>query len=364
MTTNLLLRSQNRARGFSGVPGTEFRRQGGERVVGNDGHINASNNRDLMVQIAALLDAREQGEINDHQEVTASVKQKHEALAAAFHDKNSTKWEEIGAFLAGELTEGADREGFMRRLLMQAEVTQGGLPRIRSRKRGVTAVVAANNGGIYPQFARDSYYYPPEFTIATNVRIEHRELNQGTGDILEEKFIESQEAIMVAEDRMWKKMVNKITGVANPVQALVGGLTPANFVYMRELITDWNNSVSKVVMAGNLWSDIVANAAFGAWFDPVSKYEIVNTGYLGNLLGLELITDGYRHPSLKVLEPGEIYMVAAPETHGAYTSRGPVQSIEAGPNPDTGSLARGWFMYEELSMLIFNPRSVVRGVRV
>lgn len=363
MTKNLMLRSQNRARGFLGVPGTEFKRSGSnERVVGAGGEINASSKRDLMLQIAALMDATEAGQINDKAEVVATAQERHEALAAAFGDKTSGKWAEMGAAIAGELSESADREGFMRRVLKQEEVSQGNVPRIRVRKKNVTAVVAGGPGQVYPQFARDNYYYPPEFTISANLRIEHREMNQGTGDIMEDKFVEAQEQIMVQEDKTYLRMVNRVLGLANPVQSLVGGLTPANFVYMRDLITRWNIPVTTVLMASNFWNDIVANNAFGTWFDPVSKYEIVNTGYLGNLLGLTLITDAYRHPQLKVLSQGEIFMVGSPENHGAFTARGPVQSVEVN-NYDKGEPARGWYMYEELSMLVFNPRSVVRGLR-
>jgi hypothetical protein len=362
---NLILRSQNRARGFAGAPGTELKRPGSkERMVGRDGDINANSKIDLMRQIAHLMEASEQGLINDKvEEVAASNKEKFELLSAAYEDKNGGRWAELGAYIAGELSDSADREGFFRRVLKQEEVSQGNVPRMRVRRKNATAVVAGGPGMVLPQFARDQYYYPPEFTISANIRVEHREMNQGTGDIMEDKYVEAQESIMVMEDRTYILMLQALLGMANPTQSLVGGLTPANFAYMRDLITRWNIPVNTVLMASNFWNDIVAGTAFASQMDPVSKYEIQTTGYLGSLLGLDLVTDAYRNPQLKVLQQGEMYMVGAMDNHGAYTSRGPVQSIEVN-NYDKGEPARGWYLFEELSMCTFNPRSVVRGLRV
>ena len=361
--TNLKLRSHNRARGFRGLPGTEVKLMGSnEHLVGSDGNINASSKKDMMRIISAMMNAHESGEINDRQETLASIKERHETVAAAFEDRNGGRWTEMGAYLAGELSESADREGFLRRVLKQEEVIQGTVPRIRVRRKNVSAMVATGPGEVQYQIARDQYYYPPEFPISANLRIEDREIYQGTGDIMEDKFIEGQEAIMVAEDRTYISIVAQLLNINNPVQLLVGGLTPSNLAYLRDLITRYNIPAVTALMASNIWTDITGNAAWMEAFDPVSKYELHTTGYLGTLLGLNLITDAYRHPALRVLQSGEIDIIGAMENHGAYTSRGPVQSKET-DGYNEGQAARGWYMSEMLSMLVFNPRSVARGIR-
>lgn len=357
--SNPLFRSRS-----SKKAGVEFKRPGSnEFMVGAGGEINASSKAELMQQISALINAHETGQVlSSTEEKLATSKERQAALASAFSDRSSGSWSELGASIAGELSETADREGFMRRIIKKEEVSQGQVPRIRVRTKTTTSVVAAGAGSIFPSYARDKYFYPPEFTISSNVRVEHREMNQGTGDILQEKFLESQEAIMVSEDKTLLKMVNNLVNLYNPLQNLVGGLTPQNFVYMRSLISDWNIPVTTVLMSSNYWNDIVANKSFGEWFDPVSKYEIISNGYLGSLLGLSLITDAYRHPNLKVLNKGDLYMFGDAENLGAYTERGPVQSVDVN-NYDKGEPARGWYLYEELSMLVFNARALVKGVR-
>jgi hypothetical protein len=115
-------------------------------------------------------------------------------------------------------------------------------------------------------------------------------------------------------------------------------------------------------MASDSWEDVVSNTAFGAWFDPVSQYEIVTTGYLGTLLGLRLTTDAYREPQLRVLNQGDLYIISTPEFHGAYTDRGPVQSKET-DGTDDGVVSRGWLFWEIMSMTVHNGKSIVKGVR-
>jgi hypothetical protein len=131
---------------------------------------------------------------------------------------------------------------------------------------------------------------------------------------------------------------------------------------MRTELSRFNISPLNCLMAADFWNDITGNTQFSAWFDPVTKYEIVTTGELGQMLGLTFITDGFRQEQLKVLEPGDIYLVGDPLMHGGYTDRGPVQSQEVA-NYSDGTAARGWFMFEDLSMVIANARSLIKGKR-
>jgi hypothetical protein len=149
---------------------------------------------------------------------------------------------------------------------------------------------------------------------------------------------------------------------ANNYQILSGGLTPATLQAMRSQVTGWGFPAQNVLMASDVWDDIVASNAFGSWFDPVSQYEIIMTGYLGTLLGMGMVTDAYREPRLKVLNAGEVYIMAAPELHGTFTDRGPVQANEVNSYAE-GSPSRGWYMFEELSMVLHNARGVCKGQR-
>lgn len=220
-------------------------------------------------------------------------------------------------------------------------------------------MLAPDVGKLYPQYVAEKYINVPEFYIKGNLRVEERELAQGTGDILEDKFLEAQEQILVVEDRQWKIMVDATVGIDNQLQIIAGGLTPDSLAVMRDQVMRWGLSTVTLLMANDIVVDL-NGTTFGSWFDPISQAEIVMTGMLGTLMGLAFITDAYRDPTLRVLNQGDLYILTTPEYHGAYTDRGPVSST-AVDNYADGEPSRGWSMFELVSMCIHNTRSVVKA---
>jgi len=344
------------------IPGTQ------DKLVGRDGHLSAYSQKDLLRTVSHLMTMAGNGQVDiegdNRQHRQGEAKQRQDALVAAFHDRSpaSTQWAELGSSIGGAITQSADREGFMRRLLVRNELAMGNFPRIRVRKKNVTAMMMTSAAQVQPQFLKEFYLFPDEVTVSANIRVENREINQGSGDLLEEKFYEGQESIMVQEDRYWKQLADNTVGVDNNLQYLVGGLNPTSFTEMRTQLARWNITPMTALMSADYWNDITGSTQFSGWFDPVTKYEIITTGELGQMLGLTFITDGFRQEQLRVLNTGEIYIVGDPNMHGAYTDRGPVQSQEVN-NYFEGVPARGWYMFEEMSFVIGNTRSVIKGLR-
>lgn len=340
-----------------------------EGYFGRGGQLNASSNTDAMRQFAQMMMDVAQGKVdvsaeaNEGLEVATTPQERREHFITAYYDRTSAKWAELGASIGATLYDTAVRDGFMRRLLARAELMNGNIPRILVRAPNVTALVASGPGANSPLHVRERFLYPPEFYVSVNVRVEEREIVQGGTDLLEDVFVRSQEAIMVTEDRAYIRLLNSSVGVVNDLQIMAGGVTPSNLAAMRAQVTRWGLPATRMLIASDIWTDIVGNAAaFANLFDPVTQYEIVRTGYIGTLLGIEIITDGYRDPMQKVLSANELYLLSDPLNHGAYTDRGPVQ---ANPVDDyaMGTPARGWFLFELLSLIISNPRSVAKAVR-
>jgi hypothetical protein len=170
--------------------------------------------------------------------------------------------------------------------------------------------------------------------------------------------------MMVREDRIWKSLADQVAGLANTPITIVGGFTPQNLGLMRSQIMQWQLPTNMLTFASDVLNDITTSTSFGAWYDPVSQYEIVQTGYIGKLLGIQLLTDAFRVPQLKVLNQGQIYLTSQPDYHGAYTDRGPVTANEQNASQSGhGVPARGWHLYEVLSMVLANARSVVSALR-
>lgn len=340
-----------------------------ESIVGRNGEINAGSTKELMSRLVDLASMVAQGDVAMHEEVASTPAEqkraRQEAVTAGYYSaQGSREWATLGAAVSADLVETADRDGFMRRLLTRVEVAQGTVPRIRVKQKNVVAIMAASAVENRPTMLRDKYLVPSEFYIKYNMRVEERELAQGSGDILEDKFYETQEGIMVQEDRKFVSLLDETIGIANELQILAGGLSPATLQAMRGQILRWNLPAQTLLFASDVLDDIVGQGAgtFGGYFDPVSQLEIVQTGMIGTLFGMQVMTDAYRNPTLKVLNQGDIYVMSNPEMLGAYTDRGPVQSQEVNSYAD-GSPSRGWNFYELISMVVHNARGVVKGVR-
>ena len=84
---------------------------------------------------------------------------------------------------------------------------------------------------------------------------------------------------------------------------------------------------------------------------------------MGSLLGVQLITDAFRYETLKVLDPGEVFFLGAPQTLGGITQRKELvtQSID---HYAMGKPERGWFMEQIEGMSIVNSRALTRGQRI
>jgi hypothetical protein len=333
-----------------------------EYLLSSDGHINAGSKAELARVLVNLLTENANGNID-----TASAQQKEQQrVAKNFHVEEAwnddRKWRELGSGLAGTLSSRMEREGFMRRLLKRFDVAEGAVPRIKVRQNKVKSIIVRGPGQIHPQFIRDRYLMPDEFSVVADVRVEDLDIRQGSSDILEDKFYEMQEAILVKEDRVLRNALDATAGMYNNITYYAGSFTPANFRTLTLNVDRWSIPVASVVLARDVMSDLLVGSSFSTYWDPVSKWEAIQTGTIGNLFGTSIITDGYREPGLKVLEDGEVYALGTDEYLGGYTDRGPVQS-EPKDVSDDQVIARGWFMYEHISLAVANAKAVAKAIR-
>jgi hypothetical protein len=71
-----------------------------------------------------------------------------------------------------------------------------------------------------------------------------------------------------------------------------------------------------VLIPFHYWPDIKCDSRFSPLFNPVHSHELVLTGYLGDLAGVKIYTDGYRQSDAHVLEDRHFY--AIPKISGSY----------------------------------------------
>lgn len=347
------------------VLASELRRTGSnERLIGNNGELNASNKNELMKAIAQLIDVAGNNSVLTDTKATevANVAATHrEMVQAAFDSREELA--ALGDLMADNLTVTSNRDGFMRRLMRQQNIENGQIPSVRMTTKNVTAAIGTGPVQSQTQFIRDNEIFPQEFYITARPYIEQRMINRSASDILEEKYVEALEAIMVAEDRTWKQMADSLIGLDNPHLNISGAFTPQAFAELSTSVNNWGIVPAAALIASDLWLDIVSNTEWSDIIDPVSQHELLLTGKLGQIHGVELITDQFRHAQHKVLNGGEIYIVGGADYHGQYTDRGGVtsQPIDGTQERVPG---RGWFLAETMSLCIANSRSIARGRRI
>ncbi len=336
-----------------------------ESLVSGKGEINAGSKRELMTAIGALQRMVATGEVRkaDPQEQYGNIIQaRRELVEAAYADKNGEGWQVLGEVIGEEIWETLGREGFARKTLLIKPLGKGETGRLRVRRKDVISFFVTSDPNVVASQVRQFYIYPPEFYLIAHITIEDKEIEQASGDLLDDKYQDGLEQIMVREDETWRRLINAAAGASNDL-FLFNTFTPTVFSTMRTQIARWGIPVTGAIIAFDLWDDIIADTEFSTWFDPVSKHEIVLEGSLGSILGVNLITDAFRHDTLKVLEPGEVYFVGAPQTLGGITQRKEL-ATESINKYNQGKPERGWFMETIEGMSVVNSRAVTRGNRV
>ena len=343
-----------------------FGKSSSRALDSTSGEFNANNKQDLMQQIANLMQAVASGNVvEQHASMSATdeANARRDLLAEALSDDSGAKWASLGAGLAQQINEMADRQGFLRRVMVPNTLRTGEIARIPMPSHDALAVVATAANNVGYQNIRQRVFTPAEFEIVADVRVESLDLEQVSGDLLEHAYNDGLQSIMVAEDRLWKQMADATVGTVNPLEYIAGELTTKNLGRLRQAVAGWNLPAVTCIIANDFWSDVIGSNDFATFLDPITKYDLVLNGQLGTMVGMNLITDAFRQPNQKVLEQGEIYVVASPENHGGYTTRGGIRSTPT-TGANQGNSTRGWFMSNPFSAALTNVRSVAKGKRV
>jgi len=340
-----------------------------EPLIGNNGEFNGSTKREIAQAGLGLKRAIDNGSVAVTTQVANSevraARQRalEEALAdAQVNGTNSRAWLAIGEVIGDEIFQSLGRDGFSRKTLLIRPLGKGEVGRLRVRKKDVVAYYVSNDPNIVASQVRQSYVYPPEFYLAAKIVMEDREIEQSSGDLLQDKYEDGLEQLLVSEDKVWLNLSRTAASASNDV-FFFNTFTPTVFSQMRTEVARWGIPVTTAVVAYDLWNDILTDAEFSAYVDPVSKHEMVLDGSIGSFLGVQFITDGYRAETLRVLSDGEVFMLGAPQTLGGITVRKDLMT----KNIDLynqGKPERGWFMEQIEGMAIVNSRAVTRGQRV
>lgn len=339
-----------------------------ERLIGNNGDINAGSNKELLSRIIEIAGLVSSGKLDDamldaggEQEVSSAERQ--EIFLEAYNDRHGSSFAELGSGIAADIHNSVSRRGFMRRFLLRGNTANAAIVRHRVKHRNVTAVMANGPTAFQLQRVRDTFLMPKEFHIGARPYVAELELHQGGTDTLQDKADEGLEAIMVQEDLSFVRAARTASNVANTPITFSGTVTPNHFALLQHEVQSWSLPAVAILMAMDLLPDINSSSTWNANFlNPVSQLEVLLTGRLGSIYGMDIVTDGFRNDRLRVVNNGELFCFTSQDTLGAYTDRGPVQSAPIGIEV-TGVPGRGWQMHETVSVTVGNARGVARATR-
>lgn len=350
-------------RGHHEVLAEDIRFGDSERLVGLNGELNASSKRDLFSQQRRFLNAISAGNVITSSEANArqiEAKRNAQLVQAVFNDATAHKI--VGERLATSLYATGTRQGFGRKYLCKVDATQG-IVRFPVRGKNVTAFYYTSPVKIAHQKVEDRWLTPPELQIATRPYIHQNELNVSSGDILNEKFVEAQEAIMVTEDRLWYNAVQATVGQDNAQTVVTGNLTPATLSVVMNQVSRWGMKVPHLLLASDLYIDIIGGSEFYTALEPVARHELLMTGELATMYGASVTSDAYRHPEHKVIGRGEFYAISDDITHGAFNDRNGLITSPIDQATE-GVPGRGWMISESFTLAVANSRSVAKGLRL
>lgn len=337
----------------------------------SSGELNANSKKDALALGQRYMDMMKNGDVILVQEdqvgsMQASmssadrIRLGNEVFMEAANDPS--KWASLGSSIVARVEDRAERSGLMRNLLQGSTLRQGEIARVELKQHVCHAVVATGPSDLGYQILRGKVFNPQEFEVKSAVRVPVIDMHQIAGDLMGRAERDAHQSVVVKEDRLFMDAVYQAVGRGNPITYLHDKLLPGHLAAMRDQIDSWNIPVAGTVLSSDFWTDMIGGSVWMEALEPVTRYELLSTGRLATLLGMDLITDGFRDPTQRVLERGTLFTFATPEYLGAYTTRGGATS-EATTGANEGNTDKGWLISEILSMVVANTQGLALAKR-
>lgn len=338
-----------------------------DTMFNRQGELNASDNKEAMQHIAALLQAVQSGGVRQatmaDRTSQADAQRKSEERRAfwqeAVNDTSGKAMGIVGETFAESIKLTMGREGLARNILITKPIENGRDCRIRVSRKDVTAWRVTGPATVAPSRVKAAWFEAEEYKLIARILVDNADRLRADGDILEEKRLDGLEQIFKAEDEYFIALCDAAAVTANDLVTFAT-FTPTTFQSMRSQIRSWGNNAVNCIIGYSLWDDIVGGTDFSDWFDPVHKYELIMAGELGSMLGVRILTDGIRERRLRVMNSTDAYMFAAPDHTGAVMERQAVKSRRI-TGYDAGLGEEGWFLEWIGAMGIANSYSVVKA---
>lgn len=336
-----------------------------EPLVGANGELNADTRKALMQAQSVLAQALHTGEIRQVNAAThdnaAAKAQRYQTLVTAAKDASGQGWQVLGEVLGDKVYETMGREGIARQIMQIKKLGPNETGRLTVRKKDVRAFFMLSNAETIASQVRASFVYPPEFNILAGALIEEGDIERTGGEILDDKYNDLLEQTLKVEDEVLVKLARRASTTYNTAVSF-STFTPSIFAQMFNQLDSWGAQPTTALVAFNVRTDMTSDSEFSSYFDPATKHNIVLEGRIGRFHGMEVKTDGYRIPSLRVLADGEVIFFGAPQVLGGITERKPLTPAPINRYAQFEA-KRGWFFHQIQGMSLVHGRGIMRALK-
>lgn len=332
-------------------------------LVDREGNYNASDVKELISRLATMTEMMAKGELR--REAAAPSAEAVRLIQAAAQDPNlwGGPFQRLGEVFADAISETLGRQAVTDKILAHVDTPEKGTPRVFINQHDVQAVHLTSAGAVRESIPRPKFLYPEEFWLIARVLIDESDLFYAGQQYLEQKYNDALTAIMVREDNTTRFLLDTAAPLQNALITF-GAFTPTVFGTLRHQVWRHGLQPATCLLAVDLQQDILADADWHAVYSPVEQHILFEEGKFGSAFGVELFTDGYRYDTLRVLEQGEVYMLAAPSTLGAKLPIVKMNSHPIDMHAVDGSPRRGWWIGQSECIEIANARGVCKGTKL
>jgi len=347
--------------------------QASSPLVNAQGNYNASSTQDLINTLATLVAAAQSGEVTPVLQMSAQSREAAAEAAeeasmlvdAALSDRSiqGGAFERVGQVITDTISETMGRQGFTDKLFTRVNTPEKGIPRVFIDRHDVVAWHHTSAGAVRESLPRPAWIYPKSWWAIANILIDDEDRFYAGEEFLENKHNAGLMAIMKKEDDVSKYLLDQAANVSNDLVSF-GAFTPTVFGALREQVWRWSLQTTVCMLAVDLQQEIWSNTDWHGIYSPVEKHVLFTDGKFGSIGGVEILTDGFRYDTLRVLDAGEVYMLAAPATLGAKLPIRPLHSQPIDKRPVDGSPRSGWWTGQNEAIVVGNSKGVSKGVRL
>lgn len=338
-----------------------------EDLIGSNGEFNAQDKNDLVSGIVDLLEQRMAGNIGASMvpaDDSAYIAQCTEMVEAALADQTGAP--DGGSWVLAQevfdaVYETMGRAAWFNRLFFKKPVKPGEDAKIRVHQRNVVSWIITRETLIPRATINARYLYPDTVSLAAWFTIDDAERAMAPVELMDEKYNEILDAVMVREDNLGRYLFTTGAAVFNNVYTFAE-MTPALFNTMKLQVGRHGLNCNRAVAAIDLTTDFLTNSDFINAFEPVTKLTAIEEGALGSLYGVEIIPDGLEYEPLTVLNPGEIFFCSEPRGLGGFCEYQPLQ-IRPADMHHVGVAATGHYGNLVRAYGLGNSRGVCWGTR-